>query len=130
MRLLGMCDNSHIARIITDSDEHAAWVALRAEMPDIFRFDKRGLWSETRAAAPVKRLHEAPVHRSELDSVPLLLAARQADFDWVGRVIETNFDVCSGERHLSNGAAAVGAQQTWRQQTWSDSAGPKDSGFR
>jgi hypothetical protein len=43
MRLLGMCDNSHIARIITDSDGQAAWVALRAEMPDIFRFDKRSL---------------------------------------------------------------------------------------
>jgi hypothetical protein len=59
-------------------------------------------------------LHEAPIHRSTLDSVPLLLAARQADVDWVsdftGRFIEANFGMSALKgRHISNKAAAMGA---------------------
>jgi hypothetical protein len=46
--------------------------------------------------------------------VPLLLAARQADVDWVsdftGRFIEANFGMSALEgRHISNKAAAMGA---------------------
>src|SRR5690349_14847395 len=100
-----MCDNSHIARIITDSDEQAARVAHRAEMPDIFRFDKRSLWSEARAAAPVNRgCTRRSLIAQRLDPAPLPLAARQADVDWLGDFNRTRHR--SGLRDVGSWEAA------------------------